>query len=135
MKKRTVYIIYLVVSAVCLVLMLLPYGVAMVFASPEGSLPPEYYPFFHMLPFGYAVFAPMICFMLTVVTAIIELVMVIKPEKLSLTPIAVLSFISAAILLLQYMIIPTVVTVLGIAILLIFILTAVSTLIIRRKLS
>lgn len=135
MKKRTVYIIYLVVSAVCLVLMLLPYGVAMVFASPEGSLPPEYYPFFHMLPFGYAVFAPMICFVFTAVTAIIELVMVIKPEKLSLAPITVLSFISAAILLLQYIIIPTVVTVLGIAILSIFILTAVSTLIIRRKLS
>ena len=135
MKKRTVYIIYLAVSAVCLLLMLLPYGVAIGFASPEGSLPPEYYPFFHMLPFGYAVFAPMICFVLTAATAVTELVMVIKPEKLSLTLIAVLSLISAAVLLLQYIIIPAVITALGIAILLIFILTAVSALIVRRKLS
>lgn len=135
MKKRTVNIIYLAVSAVCLVLMLLPYGVAMVFASPEGSLPPEYYPFFHLLPFGYAVFAPMICFVLTAATAVIELIMVIKPQKLSLAPIAVLSFISAAVLLLQYIIIPAVITALGIAILSIFILTAVSALIMRRRLS
>lgn len=135
MKKRTVYIIYLAVSTVCLLLMLLPYGVAMVFASPEGSFPPEYYPFFHLLPFGYAVFAPMICFVLTAVTAVIELVMVIKPEKLSLTPIAVLSIISAAVLLLQYIVIPTAVTALGIVILSIFILTAVSALIMRRRLS
>ena len=73
--------------------------------------------------------------MLTVATTVIELIMVINPQKLSLAPIAVFSLISAAILLLQYIIIPAVITALGIAILSIFILTAVSALIMRRRLS
>lgn len=38
---------------------LLPAGVVMRFASPDGLLPPQYYSYFNLLPFGYGDFAPL----------------------------------------------------------------------------
>lgn len=58
-------------SVTALILELLPYGVVLRFANPEGEPWVKTYSYFSLLPFGYANFGPLITAILTCVLLIL----------------------------------------------------------------
>ncbi len=60
-----------VLSIVAIILEILPYGVVMLWANPEGEPWRETFSYFDPLPFGYANFGPLITAILTCILAII----------------------------------------------------------------
>ena len=60
-----------VLSIVAIILEILPYGVVMLWANPEGEPWRKTCSYFDLLPFGYANFGPLITAILTCILAII----------------------------------------------------------------
>lgn len=71
MVKKILIIVFLVVA---IVIMALPVGVGMVFATEAGPLPPQYYSYFSGLPYGYAVFTPILVAICSCVALILSIV-------------------------------------------------------------
>lgn len=63
MKKK---ISLFVLPIIALILEFLPRGVMMVFVTQNGDPIASYYPYFDLLPFGYAMWGPLITSVLTV---------------------------------------------------------------------
>lgn len=70
LRPRTFLLLGGATLAAAFILELLPAGVVMRFASPDGLLPPQYYSYFNLLPFGYGDFTPLFTGLLTVVALI-----------------------------------------------------------------
>ena len=60
---------------------LLPYGVVLNFANPDGEPWRRTYSYFSMMPFGYANFGPLITAILTCVMLILVIFYLFKPHK------------------------------------------------------
>ena len=78
MMKR---IALLVLPIVALILELLPNGVVLCFANPEGEPWVHTYSHFDMTPFGYANFGPLIAAVLTCVLLLLAVIYFFKPRK------------------------------------------------------
>ena len=68
MKIKKIAIVVLSIAAI--ILEILPYGVVMLWANPEGEPWRETFSYFDLLPFGYANFGPLITAILTCVITI-----------------------------------------------------------------
>lgn len=66
---------------VALILELLPYGVVLNFANPEGEPWRRTYSYFSMMPFGYANFGPLITAILTCVLLVLVVIYLFKSRK------------------------------------------------------
>ncbi len=71
MKKR---LLHLILPVIALILEILPYGAVCNFANPEGAPWRKTFPYFSLVPFGYANFAP---FLTAVITCAIFTVLAI----------------------------------------------------------
>ena len=74
----------ILLSVFCLtvfILELLPYGVVLNFANPEGEPWRRTYSYFSMMPFGYANIGPLITAILTCVLLVLVVVYLFKPRK------------------------------------------------------
>lgn len=76
--KKTLFVI---LPLVALILELLPYGVVLNFANPEGEPWRRTYSYFSLTPFGYANFGPLITAILTCVMLILVIFYLFKPHK------------------------------------------------------
>ncbi len=70
-----------VLPLVALILELLPNGVVLRFANPEGEPWMRTYSHFNMTPFGYANFGPLIAAVLTCVLLLLVVIYFFKPRK------------------------------------------------------
>ena len=92
--------LFVVLPLVALILELLPNGVVLNFANPEGEPWRRTYSDFSMMPFGYANFGPLITAILTCVMLILVIFYLFKPHKGLNTAITkVAGFATAASLL------------------------------------
>ena len=73
--------LFVVLPLVALILELLPNGVVLNFANPEGELWRRTYSYFSMMPFGYANFGPLITAILTCVLLVLMAIYLFKPRK------------------------------------------------------
>ena len=71
----------LVLPLTALILELLPSGVVLRFANPEGEPWVRTYCHFDMTPFGYANFGPLIAAVLTCMLLLLVVIYLIKPRK------------------------------------------------------
>lgn len=71
----------LVLPLTALILELLPSGVVLHFANPEGEPWVRTYCHFDLTPFGYANFGPLIAAVLTCVLLLLSVIYLIKPRK------------------------------------------------------
>ncbi len=78
MKKR---LIYLLLPIITLILEILPYGAVLNFANPEGDPWRRTYPYFDLMPFGYANFSPFLTAIITCIIFILLLVHLFTPKK------------------------------------------------------
>ena len=85
-----------IITAVTLVLELLPYGAVMNFANPEGEPFRRTFSYFSLIPFGYASFAPMITGLMTVALLVLSAVYYFKCNKKLLKAIKIGAFITLA---------------------------------------
>lgn len=76
--KKTLFVI---LPLVALILELLPYGVVLNFANPEGEPWRRTYSYFSMMPFGYANFGPLITAILTCVLLVLVVIYLFKSRK------------------------------------------------------
>ena len=70
-----------VLPLVALILELLPNGVVLRFANPEGDPWVRTYSHFDLTPFGYANFGPLIAAVLTCVLLLLVVIYLFKPRK------------------------------------------------------
>ena len=92
--------LFVVLPLVALILELLPNGVVLNFANPEGEPWRRTYSYFSLTPFGYANFGPFITAILTCVMLILVIFYLFKPHKGLNTAITnVAGFATAASLL------------------------------------
>jgi len=70
-----------VLPLVALILELLPSGVVLRFANPEGEPWVRTYSHFDLTPFGYANFGPLIAAVLTCVLLLLVVIYLFKPRK------------------------------------------------------
>lgn len=73
--------LYVVLTLVALIFELLPNGVVLNFANPEGEPWRRTYSYFSMMPFGYANFGPLITAILTCVLLVLVVIYLFKPRK------------------------------------------------------
>ena len=78
MKKR---LLLLIAPIIALILECLPYGVILKFADAPDSTYTETYSYFSLLPFGYAVFGPLIAAVLTCALLIVTVIYVIFAKE------------------------------------------------------
>ena len=98
MKMKKVAL--LILSITTLIFELLPYGVVLNFANPDGEPWRKTYSYFSMMPFGYANFGPLITAILTCVLLVLVVIYLFKPRKVLNTAILnVAGFATAASLL------------------------------------
>ena len=71
----------IMVPIAALILELLPNGVILRFANPEGEPWVKTYSHFNMTPFGYANFGPLIAAVLTCVLLLLAVIYFFKPRK------------------------------------------------------
>ena len=74
----------ILLSVFCLtvfILELLPYGVVLNFANPDGEPWRRTYAYFSLTPFGYANFGPFITAILTCVLLVLVVIYLFKPRK------------------------------------------------------
>ena len=71
----------LVLPLTALILELLPNGVVLRFANPEGEPWVRTYCHFDLTPFGYANFGPLIAAVLTCILLLLVVIYLIKPRK------------------------------------------------------
>lgn len=76
--KKTLFVI---LPLVALILELLPYGVVLNFANPEGEPWRRTYSYFSMMPFGYANLGPLITAILTCVLLVLVVIYLFKSRK------------------------------------------------------
>lgn len=76
--KKILLIVFCVVS---FILELLPNGVVLRFANPEGEPWVNTYSHFDMTPFGYANFGPLVAAVLTCVLLVLAVIYFFKPRK------------------------------------------------------
>jgi len=84
MKKNMVLykkLMLLLLPLAALILEVLPNGVVLRFANPEGEPWVRTYSHFDMTPFGYANFGPLIAAVLTCVLLVLALIYFFKPRK------------------------------------------------------
>ena len=74
-------ILFIALPLIALILELLPYGVVLNFANPEGEPWRRTYSYFSMMPFGYANIGPLITAILTCVLLVLVVVYLFKPRK------------------------------------------------------
>ncbi len=92
MKKA----VLLINSILIIILELLPYGAVMRFATAPGEILVELYPYFSLLPFGYANFGPLLTALLSVVLLAFTLVFVfVGKARKGITVISVIAFITS----------------------------------------
>ena len=77
MKKA----LFSILSLATLILELLPNGVVLRFANPEGKPWVRTYNYFSLTPFGYANFGPFITAILTCALVVLVLIYLFKPSK------------------------------------------------------
>ena len=82
------------IPVVLLLLEILPYGVVLNFATPEGEPFRKTFSYFSMVPFGYAVFGPLITAILSCVLLLLCIAFCFKERKGILSAITVLSAIA-----------------------------------------
>ena len=80
-----------VFSAIALALELLPNGILMLFANPEGPHHKTYCSYFDLLPFGYANFAPLLTAVCTCIALIFAVICIIKPKRKLLLTFSIFS--------------------------------------------
>lgn len=98
MKMKKVAL--LILSITTLIFELLPYGVVLNFANPDGEPWRKTYSYFSMMPFGYANFGPLITAILTCVLLVLVVIYLFKPRKgLNTAILNVAGFATAASLL------------------------------------
>ena len=73
--------LFVVLPLVALILELLPNGVVLNFANPEGEPWRRTYSYFSMMPFGYANFGPLITAILTCVLLVLVVIYLFKSRK------------------------------------------------------
>ena len=73
--------ISLAALAAAIILELLPNGVVLWWARPDGDPKPDYYSYFNPLPFGMANFSPLITAGLTVIVTILTIIAIILGSK------------------------------------------------------
>ena len=73
--------LFVILPLVALIFELLPYGVVLNFANPEGEPWRRTYSYFSMMPFGYANIGPLITAILTCVLLVLVFVYLFKPRK------------------------------------------------------
>ena len=73
--------LFVVLTLVALIFELLPNGVVLNFANPEGEPWRWTYSYFSMMPFGYANFGPLITAILTCVLLVLVVIYLFKPRK------------------------------------------------------
>ena len=95
MKMEKILLLFL--PLVSLILELLPYGVVLNFANPDGEPWRRTYSYFSLTPFGYANFGPLITAILTCVLLVLVVVYLFKSHK-GLN-IAIMNFATATSLL------------------------------------
>ncbi len=89
--------LFLILPLVALILELLPYGVVLNFANPEGEPWRKTYSYFSMMPFGYANIGPLITAILTCVLLVLVALYLFKSRKgLNTAIINVACFATAA---------------------------------------
>ncbi len=92
--------LFIALPLVALILELLPYGVVLNFANPDGEPWRRTYSYFSMMPFGYANFGPLITAILTCVLLVLVVIYLFKPRKgLNTAILNVAGFATAASLL------------------------------------
>ena len=74
-------ILFIALPLIALILELLPYGVVLNFANPEGEPWRRTYSYFSMMPFGYANIGPLITAILTCVLLVLVVVYLFKPRN------------------------------------------------------
>lgn len=74
-------LLFLIITLAALVLEMLPNGVVLRFANPEGNPWVRTYSHFDLTPFGYANFGPLIAAILTCILLLIVLIYLFKPRK------------------------------------------------------
>ena len=93
-------ILFIALPLIALILELLPYGVVLNFANPEGEPWRRTYSYFSMMPFGYANIGPLITAILTCVLLALVVVYLFKPRKgLNTAILNVAGFATAASIL------------------------------------
>ena len=89
--------LFLILPLVALILELLPYGVVLNFANPEGEPWRKTYSYFSMMPFGYENIGPLITAILTCVLLVLVALYLFKSRKgLNTAIINVAGFATAA---------------------------------------
>ena len=71
----------LILSIATLIFELLPYGVVLNFANPDGEPWRRTYSYFSLTPFGYANFGPLITAILTCILLVLVVVYLFKSHK------------------------------------------------------
>ena len=79
MKMKKILLLFL--PLVSLILELLPYGVVLNFANPDGEPWRRTYSYFSLTPYGYANFGPFITAILTCVLLVLVAIYLFKPRK------------------------------------------------------
>ena len=85
-----------ILITITFILEMLPNGVVLNFANPEGESWRRTYSYFNLIPFGYANFAPFITALLTVVLIILLVISLIKKSPLT-SAFRIISSITAVI--------------------------------------
>ena len=88
---------------IAFVLELLPYGVVLNFANPEGEPWRRTYSYFSLTPFGYANFGPFITAILTCALLVLVVIYLFKPRKELKTAILNVSGLATAASLMPLM--------------------------------
>ena len=107
MRKKHLVIIACACILAALIMEILPSGVAMNFATPDGEQPiVRMYPYFSDLPYGYAIFSPLVIGVLTCVCIILCAASFLRGVKLTLThglprPVAVICTVCVVLSFLQ----------------------------------
>ena len=114
MKMKKILLLFL--PLVSLILELLPYGVVLNFANPDGEPWRRTYSYFSLTPFGYANFGPFITAILTCVLLVLVVIYLFKPRKGLNTAILNVSGFATATSLLPLMFGLSYITVIGVII-------------------
>lgn len=97
-NNRTIHRLLPVLTVLLLVLELLPYGVVLRFAQPEGDAILHTYSYFDLTPWGYAAFTPLLTALLSVSLLVLTLVSVFRKNGRKLdSPITAVSLLAAAL--------------------------------------
>ncbi len=111
-----------------LLLEVLPYGVCLNFANPEGEPFRSLFSFFSLTPYGYGQVSPLFCALLTVALLPLTTAYFLKPKRGLLLAIRTLSSLAVLLLVLSYCFFGfSYITYVGIAVLLVLLACLVTT--------